>query len=439
MTRSFARGALFLGACLLVGGCSASSDTGGVNGSGGSGSGGSTTTTGSGGSVVSPGSGGSDSTGGASGTGGTMVDADIEHPVITGMGGGLPDTTSEGDGDRIIGPNFTSDPLTTRQSGVPAGRSFNFSMALAQSKYYTGAGQKNAVTNRSVSVHVPTQYDPAKPAALIVTQDAQESGYLPAVIDNLVAMKQLPVIVSMFIANGGGDSVGNERGLEYDTVSGLYAEFVIKEVVPRAIMEAKTQLNIDLKITDDPNGHATLGGSSGGAAAFSMIWWHPDLFRRMIGFSPTLVTQVPAGSPFPHGCWVYHDIDPYDAAAPNGLVVADCEPTTGFIGDSNPDKCDTPLSQAKCEAVPGCAWNTKINRPIRIWHQSSQNDLGAGGAPSTYRNFDLANQRLAAALKARGYHYHYDHANGGNHNDDRVQRQTIVEAMKWVWRGYPIE
>ena len=55
-------------------------------------------------------------------------------------------------------------------------------------------------------------------------------------------------------------------------------------------MEAKTRMNIDLKITDDPNGHATLGGSSGGAAAFSMAWWHPDLFRRMIGWSPTLVT-----------------------------------------------------------------------------------------------------------------------------------------------------
>ena len=122
-------------------------------------------------------------------------------------------------------------------------------------------------------------------------------------------------------------------------------------------------------------------------------------------------------------------IDPYDATAPNGLVVADCEPTTAFVGDSTPDKCDTPLSQAKCEAVAGCAWNTKINRPIRIWHQSSQNDLGASGAPSTYRNFDLANQRLAAALKLRGYHY--DHANGANHDDDRVQRQTIVEAMKW--------
>jgi enterochelin esterase-like enzyme len=411
----------------------------------GSGSGG-TSGSGSGGSAVVD-AGGTGGVGGSgSGSGGTVAPVDSSAGMETagetsGAGGGLPDVTSDGDGDRIIGPTFTQDPLVTRQAGVPASRSFKFTMALAQSKYYTGAGQQNAVTNRSISVSVPMQYDPTKPAALLVTQDAQESGYLPAVIDNLIAMKQVPVIVSMYIANGGGDSVGNERGLEYDTVSGLYAEFVIKEVVPEAIAQAKTQLSIDLKITDNPNGHATLGGSSGGAAAFSMIWWHPDLFRLMIGFSPTLVSQVPKSSPFPNGCWVYHDLDPYDPTAPNGLVMHNCEAAGGFVGDSKPGACDTPLTQATCTAVSGCVWNTMNNRPIRVWHQSSQNDLDSGeNEPATdHRNFDLANRRTAAELKARGYHYHYDHADGGNHNDDRVQRQTIVEAMKWLWRGYPID
>jgi enterochelin esterase family protein len=345
--------------------------------------------------------------------------------------------SSEGDGDRTVGPNYTRDPLSANPvAGAPQGRRFTFTMTGAQSTIYKGV---NGNYNRNVSVYVPMQYDPAKPAALMVTQDARGADYLPPTLDNLIFMKQVPVIVAIFVANGGGDSVGSERGLEYDTVSGLYAEFVIKEVVPRAISEAKTQLNLDLKITDDPEGHATLGGSSGGAAAFSMAWWRPDLFRRVLAFSGTYVTQVPAGSPFPHGCWVYHDEDPYDASKPNGLVVHDCQPTAGFIGTSTPGKCDTPLAQAACEAVSGCTWNTTINRPLRIWHQSSQNDLGAGQQPGTYRNFDLANQRMAAAFKLRGYHYHYDHALGANHNDARVQTQTIVEAMKWLWRGYPIQ
>jgi hypothetical protein len=111
----------------------------------------------------------------------------------------------------------------------------------------------------------------------------------------------------------------------------------------------------------------------------------------------------------------------------------------GFKGDSNPGTCDTPLSQVSCEAVTGCQWNTKVNRPLRIWHESATNDLGSGGGSDTYRNFDLANQRMAAAFKLRGYHYHYDHAQGAGHVDNNVVHQTIVEAMLYVWRGYPID
>jgi len=461
MSRSFACSALLASA--LVGAGCGNAGVSGNGGSSGSAGGASGSDQGSGGQSMNGAQTGGGSGGSNPGSGQSMVVAQTganggsapadgggpgDAPAVDagsggmpspdGMAGGLPEVSSDGDGDRVIGPTYAPDPLTQLGAGVPAGRDFTFMMPLAQSKYYTGAGQRAALASRPISVHVPMQYNPAHPAALMVTQDAQGGNYLPPVIDNLVAKNEIPVIVLIRVANGGGDAVGSERGLEYDTVSGLYAEFVIKEVVPQTIMAAKTQLNIDLKITDDPNGHLTMGGSSGGACAFSMVWWHPDLFRRMIGWSPTLVNQVPVGSPFPHGCWIYHDIDPYSMTAPNGLVVASCEPVAGFTGDSNPGPCDTPLSQAKCEAVQGCAWNTNRNRPIRIWHESATGDLGAGGGPETYRNFDLANQRTAAALKLRGYHYHYDHALGAGHNDGKVQAQTIVEAMRWVWRGYTL-
>jgi hypothetical protein len=65
-------------------------------------------------------------------------------------------------------------------------------------------------------------------------------------------------------------------------------------------------------------------------------------------------------------------------------------------------------------------------------------DDGSGGAPSTYRNFELANQRVAASFKLRGYHYHYDHAIGAVHVDQGAMRQTLPEALVWLWRGYPI-
>jgi len=372
-----------------------------------------------------------------SGADGTDASAGTDNVMEGGPGfgdSGIVDPGSEGDGDFTIGPNYAPDPLLTVQAGAPKGQVIAFQMMGSQSKIYPGI---RGSYNRGVSVYIPKQYVPGTPAPLIVTQDAMGGGQLPTVLDNLIAANKLPKIVILFVASGGGDAVGSERGLEYDTVSGLFAEYIQTEVVPRAIMEVKTRLNIDLKITDDPEARMTLGGSSGGAASFSMAWWHPDLFHKVITYSGTYVTQVPAGSPFPHGCWIYHDVDPYNMAMPNGLIVQHCEIASGFKGSSAPGPCDTPLSQMACQAVTGCAWNTKVNRPIRIWHESGTNDLGAGGAPGGYRNFDLANQRMAAAFKLRGYHYHYDHALGAGHVYGPAVAQTLPSALLWVWRGYP--
>src|SRR5258708_18320104 len=207
-----------------------------------------------------------------------------------------------------------------------------------------------------MGVYVPTQYKTGTPAPVMVVQDGTDfygfDGSMPPVFDNLIAKGTLPPIVVVFAGNGGGDSVGSERGLEYDTVSGLYAEWVDTELLPRVEAQTKTLLPAQaVTFTKDPEGRGAIGGSSGGAASFSMAWWHPDLFRRVITYSGTYVTQVPAGSPFPHGCWIYHDVDPYDAPKPSGLIVQHCEPAGGFTGDSNPGPGDTPLTQAKCTAA----------------------------------------------------------------------------------------
>ncbi len=348
---------------------------------------------------------------------------------------GITDPGTEGDGDRTIGPGFTPAPETMTQPGVPKGAVISFTLP-------TGTIFPMAPA-RQVLIYVPSQYVAGKPAPLMVVQDGtQFYGWIPllsTVLDNLIYAKRVPPIVLVLPSNGGGDAVGSERGLEYDTVSGLYAEWAEKELLPAAAAATQMQLpNQAVTFTSDPQGRGAIGGSSGGAASFSMAWWHPDLFSRVLTFSGTYVDQVPASSPFPHGCWVYHDVDPYDTAAPNGLIVQNCQSAAGFTGASAPGPCDTPLSMSACRAVAGCAWNTTTNRPIRIWHESGSNDLGAGGAPSTYRNFDLANQRMAAAFKLRGYHYHYDHAIGAGHVDGGVLSQTVAEALVWLWRGYPV-
>src|SRR5580692_10823957 len=406
-----------------------------LSGSSGSFASGATTPAGSGTASGSPfGSGSSGGTAGASGSDAGAVTMggsgkDVSTP-------GLTDPGTEGDGDRTIGPTYANAPETLVQAGVPKGTVISF--MLPPGTIYPKAPTRN------VRVYVPAQYVAGTPAPLMVVQDGMDSFYgyeplLSTTFDNLINAKMVPPVVLVFPDNGGGDNVGSERGLEYDTVSGLYAEWADTELLPAAEQATAQQLPKQaVTFTHDPQGRGTVGGSSGGAAAFSMAWWHPDLFTRVLTFSGTFVNQVPAMSPFPHGCWVYHDVDPYSDAGPNGLIVQNCQIATGFVGASEPGPCDTPLSATTCQAAAGCAWNTTVNRPIRMWLEAGQNDDNASDPPSTYRNFLLANQRMAAALEVRGYHYHYDYALGATHTYGRVMHQTAPEAMVWLWRGYPI-
>ena len=84
---------------------------------------------------------------------------------------------------------------------------------------------------RRVAVYVPKQYVPGTAAPFIVGADGPDPALFTA-LDNLIAEHRVPAMIAISIGNGGGDAQGSERGLEYDTMSGLYAEFVEKEVLP---------------------------------------------------------------------------------------------------------------------------------------------------------------------------------------------------------------
>ena len=84
---------------------------------------------------------------------------------------------------------------------------------------------------RRVTVYVPQQYVPGTEAPLLVGADGPDR-LLFTVLDNLIAEHKVPVLIAVSISNGGGDAQGSERGLEYDTMSGRYAEFVQTEVLP---------------------------------------------------------------------------------------------------------------------------------------------------------------------------------------------------------------
>ena len=209
------------------------------------------------------------------------------------------------DGNFIIGATHEPAPETTVQENVPHGTVYNFTMSSADSRIYPGIARdagtfgtpdpgdpaKLTVTTshpapytRRVAVYVPQQYVPGSEAPFIVGADGPDQ-LLFTTLDNLIAQKRVPVMIAISLANGSGDAQGSERGLEYDTMSGRYAEFVETEVLPLV----EKQYNV--KLTKNPDGRASMGGSSGAAAAFSMAWYHPELYHRVLAYSGTWVNQ----------------------------------------------------------------------------------------------------------------------------------------------------
>src|ERR1039457_1199620 len=225
------------------------------------------------------------------------------------------------DGNVILGPTHNAAPEMTAQEGVPQGAVFSFTMESADSKIYPGIAREAgtfgtadptdpaklvvttshpAAYTRRVAVYVPKQYVPGTAAPFIVGADGPDQALFTA-LDNLIAQHRVPVMVAISIGNGSGDAQGSERGLEYDTMSGLYAEFVEKEVLPLAEKTA------NVKLTSDPDGRATMGGSSGGSCAMIMAWYHPEWYHRVLTFSGTYVNQQwPHDPATPGGAWEFH-------------------------------------------------------------------------------------------------------------------------------------
>src|ERR1700742_4215141 len=228
------------------------------------------------------------------------------------------------DGNFIIGPTHVPAPgmQVSDPKGELRGRVVEITMSSADSKFYPGIARdkgtfdppdpkdpaKLVVTTshaapwtRKVTVYVPQEYVPGTAAPFLVGA-AGPDWMLFTAIDGLIAEKKVPAMIAVSIQNGGGDAQGSERGLEYDTMSGKYAEWVEHEVLPRVEQEAH------VKLTKDPEGRATMGGSSGASCALIMAWYHPEWYHRVLTYSGTYVNQQwPPNAETPHGAWVFHE------------------------------------------------------------------------------------------------------------------------------------
>jgi iron(III)-enterobactin esterase len=320
------------------------------------------------------------------------------------------DPGSDGDGSFTIGPEYKIDPdLTDR--GNPKGKSFEFTMRLADSKIFRGDDptlepQKKAVrTERKIFVYVPAAYkDGARAPVLVIHDGPGQLNLVRNALDNLTISKdpkrKLPAFIAVAVQNGGNDGKNSERGLEYDTMSDRLARFVNDEVFPAVLNNPEVKASYPkIAFTDNPWGRAVLGSSSGGAAAFSMAWFRSDLFRRVMAYSSTFVDQqdddAPEEAKYPLGAWEYH-------------------------------------SSVKLI-------ETSEKKPLRIFTHVSENDLRAKDAEETHHNWVMAGQRTAAALKAKGYHHRFVFSLATGHGDGRVFKHTLADTLVWIWRGYPAE
>jgi enterochelin esterase-like enzyme len=318
--------------------------------------------------------------------------------------GAVPDPNQHG--NFIIGPTHTPAPEPADPARLLDGTVVEFTMNSEDSRYFHGIARNpdshgtpdpanparlNGIEThpspnvRKVAVYVPKAYVPGSIAPFIVGADGPDR-MLFAALDALIAERKLPPIVAISIGNGGSDAQGSERGLEYDTMSGRYAEFVENEVLPAVESHAHVRL------THDPNGRATMGASSGGSCALAMAWYHPEWYHRVLTYSGTFVNQQWPWNPLtPHGAWEFHE-----------------------------------------KLIPHSA-----RKPIRMWLEVGDRDLfNPNVMRDDMHDWVLANERMAQVLAQKHYPYQFIFARNAGHVERSVREQTLPEALEYIWQGY---
>ena len=250
-------------------------------------------------------------------------------------------------------------------------------------------------------MYVPAQYAPGTPANVLVFQDGQRAvnpnGVLrvPQVLENLIARKEIPVTIGIFITPGQrgdaypeGNGNPNNRSQEYDSLADTYARFLTDEMLP--------EVGRSYALATDPARRAIGGASSGAICAFTVAWHRPDQFRNVLSMigSYTSIAYRPArdGQPMVSGGEIY--------------------PT---LIRKNPIE------------------------PIKIFLQDGSNDL-----TNEHGNWFLANQQMLSAFEyananadARnvpGPRYQVAHVWGDGGHADNHGGAILPDMLRWIWK-----
>jgi len=228
-------------------------------------------------------------------------------------------------------------------------------------------------TEREYQIYLPAGFDKTKHAAFMVFQDGVIY-QAPVVFDNLIAKRDIPPLVGIFIKPGVVPAANDKalprynRSYEYDSITPTYSKFLIEEFLPA--IEAQH----GIQLSTDPNHAAISGNSSGGICAFMAAWHRPDRFRRVFTGVGTYV----------------------------GIHGAD----------------QLPVLVRKFEP-----------KPLRVFLQSGtgDNNLYCG-------DWWMANQTMERSLTWAGYDVNHAWGEGG-HNAKHAS-QIFPDVLRWLWRDW---
>lgn len=273
----------------------------------------------------------------------------------------------------IAAVDYVPGPDAEPREGVPRGEVRKMP-SFSQSTTFPGSAHE-------WQLYVPKQYEAAKPACVMIFFDG--SGFakvdgasrVPVVFDNLIAKKEMPVTIGVFVDPGTfkatepGAKDRSNRSFEYDSLGDANARFILDELMP---IVAK-----DYNLTKDPSGWAVCGASSGGIAAFTLAWERPDRVRKVVSWIGSF-TNIRGGYVYP-----------------------------------------AEIRKSKDNA-----------KPLRVFLQDGSNDLD-----NLHGNWPLSNQEMAAALKFAGYDYKF--AFGDGTHSPKHGGAIFPDTLRWLWRDWP--
>jgi S-formylglutathione hydrolase FrmB len=220
-------------------------------------------------------------------------------------------------------------------------------------------------------------------------------------VDNLTTARdpagRVPTFITVALQNGGNDTKGSQRNLEYDTMSDRLARFIHDEILPAVLADKEIRAAYPrFALTEDPDGRAVFGCSSGGAAALTMGWFRPEWFRRIITYSGTFVENQDEDRweriKYPFGAWEYH----------SGMKLIETSP----------------------------------KKPLRVFTHVSEQDNRYNAPEDTHFNWVTAGYRTAEALAKKGYDQRFVFSKNSGHCEQKVYDQTLPDAFVWAWQGY---